>query len=187
MKLSFEIIDGFKGYLIDGGKSGYTVEKYVRDVLKFRGFVDDEEIEKETAGEYRDYLLREGYCVRSVNSMLSSVNALFDFLGRQDLKVKTIKMQRSVYCPEDKELTRAEYQRLCEAARRKKNNRLEVIIETVCATGIRIGELKYITVESAKRGEAVVTLKGKTRFVFIPKELKENCSDTHRSRILNQV
>ncbi len=172
MRLSFEIIDGFKEHLIDGGKSGYTVEKYVRDVLKFRGFVGDEEIVKETAGEYRDYLLREGYCVRSVNSMLSSVNALFEFLGRQDLKVKTIKMQRSVYCPEDKELTRAEYQRLCEAARRKKNNRLELIIETVCATGIRIGELKYITVESAKRGEAVVTLKGKTRFVFIPKELK---------------
>ena len=104
--------------------------------------------------------------------MLSSVNALFEFMGRQDLKVKTIKMQRSVYCPEDKELTRAEYQRLCEAAKRKKNNRLELIIETVCSTGIRIGELKYITVESAKRGEAVVTLKGKTRFVFIPKELK---------------
>ena len=172
MKLSFEIIEEFKGYLIDGGKSGYTVEKYVRDVLKFRGFVDDEEIEKETAGEYRDYLVRSGYSVRSINSMLSSVNALFDFLGRQDLKVKTIKMQRSVYCHEDKELTRAEYQRLCEAAKRKKNNRLELIIETVCATGIRIGELKYIMVESAKRGEAVVTLKGKTRFVFIPKELK---------------
>ena len=172
MKLSFEIIDGFKGYLIDGGKSGYTVEKYVRDVLKFRGFAGDEEIEKETAGEYRDYLVRSGYSVRSINSMLSSINALFEFMGRQDLKVKTIKMQRIVYCPEDKELTRAEYQRLCEAARRRKNNRLELIIETVCATGIRIGELKYITVESAKRSEAVVTLKGKTRFVFIPKELK---------------
>ena len=172
MKLSFEIIDGFKGYLIDGGKSGYTVEKYVRDVVKFKDYACDCEIVKETAGEYRDYLVRSGYSVRSINSMLSSVNALFEFMGRQDLKVKTIKMQRSVYCPEDKELTRAEYQRLCEAARRKKNNRLEVIIETVCATGIRIGELKYITVESAKRGEAVVTLKGKTRFVFIPKGLK---------------
>ena len=172
MKLTDGIINEFKEYLIDNDKSGYTVEKYIRDVMKFKEYVCDNEIVKETAGEYKNYLIRNGYSVRSINSMLSSVNALFEFLDRNDLKVKTIKMQRSVYCPEDKELTRAEYQRLCAAAKMKKNNRLELIIETVCATGIRIGELKYITVESAKCGEAVVTLKGKTRYVFIPKELK---------------
>ena len=172
MKLTDSIINAFKEYLIDNDKSVYTVDKYIRDVVKFKEFAGDNEIVKETAGEYKNYLVRNGYSVRSINSMLSSVNALFEFLNRHDLKVKTIKMQRSVYCPEDKELTRAEYQRLCTAAKMKKNNRLELIIETVCATGIRIGELKYITVESAKRGEAVVTLKGKTRYVFIPKELK---------------
>ena len=172
MKITDGIINEFKEYLIDNDKSAYTVEKYIRDVLKFKEYLCDNEIEKETAGEYKNYLVRNGYSVRSINSMLSSVNALFEFLDRNDLKVKTIKMQRSVYCPEDKELTRAEYQRLCMAAKMKKNNHLELIIETVCSTGIRIGELKYITVESAKRGEAVVTLKGKTRFVFISKELK---------------
>ena len=172
MILTDNIINEFKQYLIDKDKSGYTVEKYIHDVMKFKEYLCDNEIEKETAGEYRNYLVRNGYSVRSINSMLSSVNALFEFLDRNDLKVKTIKMQRSVYCPEDKELTRAEYQRLCAAAKMKKNNRLELIIETVCSTGIRIGELKYITDESAKRGEAVVTLKGKTRYVFIPKELK---------------
>ena len=172
MKLTDGIINNFKEYLIDNDKSAYTVEKYIRDVVKFKEYSCDCEIVKETAGEYKNYLLRRGYSVRSINSMLSSVNALFEFLDRNDLKVKTIKMQRSVYCPEDKELTRAEYQRLCSAAKMKKNSRLELIIETVCATGIRIGELKYITVESAKRGESVVTLKGKTRYVFIPKELK---------------
>ena len=172
MKLTDCIINEFKGYLIDNDKSTYTVEKYIRDVMKFKDFAGDCEKVKETAGEYKNYLVRKGYSVRSINSMLSSVNALFEYLDRNDLKIKTIKMQRSVYCPEDKELTRAEYQRLCTAAKMKKNNRLELIIETVCATGIRIGELKYITVESAKCGEAVVTLKGKTRYVFIPKELK---------------
>ena len=172
MKLTDSIINEFKEYLIDNDKSVYTVEKYIRDVMKFEEFAGDCEIEKETAGGYKNYLVRKGYSVRSINSMLSSVNALFEFLNRHDLKVKTIKMQRSVYCPEDKELTRAEYQRLCSAAKMKKNNRLELIIETVCSTGIRIGELKYITVEYAKKGEAVVTLKGKTRYVFIPKELK---------------
>ena len=172
MKLTNKIINDFKVYLTDNDKSVYTVEKYIRDVMKFKDFACDCEIVKETAGEYKNYLIRNGYSVRSINSMLSSVNALFEFLNRNDLKVKTIKMQKSVYCPEDKELTRAEYQRLCTAAKMKKNNRLELIIETVCSTGIRIGELKYITVESAKRGESVVTLKGKTRYVFIPKELK---------------
>ena len=172
MKLTDSIIDEFKEYLIDNDKSAYTVEKYIRDVMKFKDFAGDCEKVKETAGEYKNYLVRKGYSVRSINSMLSSVNALFEYLDRNDLKIKTIKMQRSVYCPEDKELTRAEYQRLCTAANMKKNNRLELIIETACSTGIRIGELKYITVESAKCGEAVVTLKGKTRYVFIPKELK---------------
>ena len=172
MKLTNKIINDFKVYLTDNDKSAYTVEKYIRDVMKFKDFACSDEITKETAGEYKIYLVRNGYSVRSINSMLSSVNALFEFLNKNDLKVKTIKMQRSVYCPEDKELTRAEYQRLCAAAKMKKNNRLELIIETVCSTGIRIGELKYITVESAKRGESVVTLKGKTRYVFIPKELK---------------
>ena len=172
MILTDGIINKFKGYLIDNDKSVYTIEKYIRDVSKLKVFTDINEITKETTAEYKNYLIRNGYSVRSINSMLSSVNALFEYLDRNDLKVKTIKMQRSVYCPEDKELTRAEYQRLCAAAKMKKNNRLELIIETVCSTGIRISELKYITVESAKRGEAVVTLKGKTRFVFIPKELK---------------
>ena len=172
MNITDGIINDFKGYLIDNDKSVYTIDKYIRDVMKFKEYACDNEIEKETMGEYKNYLVRGGYSVRSINSMLSSVNALFEFLDRNDLKIKTIKMQRSVYCPEDKELTRAEYQRLCAAAKMKKNNRLELIIETVCSTGIRIGELKYITVESAKRGEAVVTLKGKTRYVFIPKELK---------------
>ena len=172
MRLTNEIIKEFKEYLINNDKSSYTIEKYIRDVFKFKDFAGSVEITKETAGEYKNHLIRSGYSVRSINSMLSSVNALFEFLDRNDFKVKTIKMQRSVYCPEDKELTRAEYQKLCSAAKMKKNNRLELIIETVCSTGIRIGELKYITVESVKRGESVVTLKGKTRYVFIPKELK---------------
>lgn len=122
MKLTDSIINEFKRYLIDNDKSGYTVGKYIRDVVRFKEYAGDCEIVKETAGEYKNYLVRGGYSVRSINSMLSSVNALFEYLDRNDLKVKTIKMQRSVYCPEDKELTRAEYQRLCTAAKMKKNH-----------------------------------------------------------------
>ena len=90
-----------------------------------------------------------------------------------DLKVKSIKLQRQIYCPEEKELTKAEYMRLVNSAKQKGNERLNLLIQTICGTGIRVSELQYITVEAVKCGEAVVSLKGKTRSVFIVKELKK--------------
>ena len=105
--------------------------------------------------------------------MLAGINSLFSFLGWHDLKVKALKLQQQVYCPEEKELTKAEYARLCRAAERKHNERLSLILQTICGTGIRVSELQCITVEAAKRGEAVVTCKGKTRTVFLVKELKQ--------------
>lgn len=111
------------------------------------------------------------YAVRSVNSMLASLNAFFTFTGHTELKVKALKLQREVFCPEEKELTKAEYMRLVNTAE-KRDKRLSLIIQTICGTGIRVSELQYITVESVKRGEAVVNCKGKTRTIFIVKELK---------------
>ena len=96
MRLTNEIIKKFKEYLINNDKSSYTIEKYIRDVFKFKDFLSRDEITKEMTGEYKNYLIRNGYSVRSINSMRSSVNALLEYLGRNDLKVKTIKMQRSV-------------------------------------------------------------------------------------------
>ena len=105
--------------------------------------------------------------------MLASINSLFSFLGWHDLKVKSLKLQQQVFCPEEKELTKAEYARLCRAAERKHNERLNLILQTICGTGIRVSELQYITVEAVKQGEAVVNCKAKTRSVFIVKELKQ--------------
>ena len=105
--------------------------------------------------------------------MLASINSLFAFLGWHDLKVKALKLQQQVYCPEEKELTKAEYARLCRAAERKHNERLNLILQTICGTGIRVSELQFITVEAVKCGEAVVSCKAKTRSVFIVKELKQ--------------
>ena len=113
------------------------------------------------------------YAVRSINSMLASVNGLFSFLGWADLKVKSIKLQRQIYCSEERELTKAEYMRLVNTAKQKGNERLNLILQTICGTGIRVSELQYITVEAVKNGEAIVSLKGKTRSVFIVKELKK--------------
>lgn len=105
--------------------------------------------------------------------MLASINSLFAFLNWHDLKVKALKLQQQVFCPEEKELTKAEYARLCRTAERKHNERLNLILQTICGTGIRVSELQYITVEAVKNGEAVVNCKAKTRSVFIVKELKQ--------------
>ena len=108
-----------------------------------------------------------------MNSMLVSLNRLFGFLGWHDLKVKTLKLQKKVFCPEEKELSKAEYKSLCRAAEQKGNRRISLIIQTICGTGIRVGELRYITVEAAKKGNATVTCKAKTRTVFIVRELQK--------------
>lgn len=101
------------------------------------------------------------------------IYSLFSFLGWTDCRVKSIKLQRQIYCPEEKELTKAEYMRLVNTAKQKGNERLNLILQTICGTGIRVSELQYITVEAVKNGEAVVSLKGKTRTVFLVKELKK--------------
>ena len=170
--LDLKIIGEFKKHLILEERSTSTVEKYIRDVKSFADFVNGDEITKETVINYKKYL-QENYAVRSVNSMLASINSMFAFLDWHELKVKSIKLQQQIYCPEEKELTKAEYARLCRTANQKHNKRLNLILQTICGTGIRVSELQYITVEAAKQGEAVVNCKSKTRSVFIVKELKQ--------------
>ena len=170
--LTKEIISDFKEHLILEEKSGATVEKYIRDVKAFLAFANGAEITKELVIEYKKHL-QETYAVRSVNSMLASINSLFVCLGWHELKVKSIKLQQQIYCPEEKELTKAEYTRLCRAAEKKHNERLNLILQTICGTGIRVSELQYITVEAVKQGEATVSCKAKTRTVFIVKELQK--------------
>ena len=170
--LTQEIISDFKGHLILEERSTATVEKYIRDVKAFAVYINGAEIAKETVINYKKYL-QENYAVRSVNSMLASINSLFAFLGWHELKVKSIKLQQQIYCPEEKELTKAEYTRLCRAAEKKRNERQNLILQTICGTGIRVSELQYITVEAARQGEATVSCKAKTRSVFIVKELQK--------------
>ncbi len=169
--ITAKMIAEFKENLILEERSTATVEKYIRDVNTFVLYADGE-ITKETVIAYKKHL-QEHYAVRSVNSMLASINSLFAFLGWHNLKVKSLKLQQQVYCPEEMELTKAEYARLCRTAERKHNERLNLILQTICGTGIRVSELQFITVEAVKQGEAVVSCKAKTRSVFIVKELKQ--------------
>ena len=170
--LTADIIEDFRKNLELQEKSTSTIEKYIRDVKAFSVYAENSAITKEKVIAYKKYL-RNNYAVRSVNSMLASINSLFSFLGWHDLRVKSLKLQQQVFCPEEKELTKAEYARLCKTAERKHNERLNLILQTICGTGIRVSELQFITVEAVKNGEAIVNCKAKTRAVFIVKELKQ--------------
>ena len=167
------MVEMFKEHLRLEEKSENTIEKYIRDVKAFSSYVNGRTVSKEITIEYKQALLEKGYAVRSINSMIASLNSFFLFIGKTDLIIKTIKEQRQLFCSEEKELSKEEYTRLVSAAKRKGNWRLSLIIQTICGTGIRVSELKYITVEAVERGEAVVLCKGKRRSVFIVKALQK--------------
>ena len=174
MKRILEVkkIQEFEFYLKSEEKSAATIEKYMRDVRFFANFIENSEISKEIILAYKSKL-GESYSVASANSMIAAMNCFLRFCGWHELCVKQFKIQREIYCPEEKELSRAEYIRLLEAANRNHNERLNLIIQTICGTGIRVSELQYITVEALLAGEAIVDCKGKKRRVFIVTELKK--------------
>ena len=139
--LTADIIEDFRKNLELQEKSTSTIEKYIRDVKAFSVYAENSAITKEKVIAYKKYL-RNNYAVRSVNSMLASINSLFNSLEWHDLKVKSLKLQQQVFCSEDRELTKAEYARLCKTAKRKKNKRLNLILQTICDPHIRISELQ---------------------------------------------
>ena len=164
-------INAFYNYLIWEEKSMATVEKYLRDVRAFIDFAGHMAVSKEMVINYKRELIEKNYAVRSINSMLASLNSLLGFLGWSDCKVKSLKIQRQIYCAEEKELTKAEYMRLLKVS--KAQPQLNLIMQTICGTGIRVSELKYFTVENVQCGEIVVNCKGKTRTILLPGKLKK--------------
>lgn len=164
-----EMVNGFKAYLFEEEKSEATIEKYMRDIRFFREWLNGG-IDKSVVVAYKRELC-ERYAPKSVNSILSSLNALFVFMGRHELKVKTLKIQKQIFSDTDKELTKAEYERLLTAAKNKEDDRLYYLMQTIGSTGIRISELKYITCEAVNLGRADISCKGKRRQVFLPKQL----------------
>lgn len=170
MKLSTEDTKEFLKYLCLEEKSMATQEKYLRDVQAFCVYADGNEISKDLIIAWKKNLIESGYAVRSINSMLASVNSLLEFLGLSNCKAKNIRTQRQTYCTEDKELTKSEYLRLLAAS--KKNEQLNLVIQTICGTGIRVCELRYFTVEAIRYGEVTVDCKNKTRMILVPGKLK---------------
>lgn len=168
--ISNEKITMFENFLVDEEKAGATIEKYVRDITSFAEWLSGKEVTKTEVVKYKHHLT-ENYAPASVNSVISSLNHFFAFLEWYDLKIKALKIQRRIFAPEEKELTKAEYQKLLSAAKDKKNERLYLLMQTICSTGIRVSEIQHITVDVIKRGRAEIQAKGKCRCILLSKEL----------------
>lgn len=161
----------YLNFLKEQERSAATLSKYAHDLAAFCAYLGDGELTKAALIDWKQALLTK-YAPSTVNSMLAVVNGYLRFMGWGTLCVKPVKVQRALFLDEKKELTRAEYVRLVRAAQRKDNERLSLVIQTICATGIRVSELRFITVEAVQTGRAEISNKGKRRLVFLPEKLR---------------
>ena len=166
-----EALGKFTLMLRERERSPGTIEKYLRDIRAFAAWLGGAEVTRERAAAWRDSLLERGYAPVTVNSMVAAVNQFFTFLGWEECKVKALKIQRKLFRDDRRELTREEYERLLTAAHSLGRERLALLLETICSTGIRVSEVKYITVEAARAGKAEIALKGKLRTILLPGKL----------------
>ncbi len=169
--ISPEHIAAYAQHLRAEERAPGTIEKYLRDMRAFAAWLDGRPVTKESAAGWKERLVSDGYAPATVNSMLSSINALFRFAGWDDCKVKFLKIQKQLFRDQSRELTRGEYERLLSAAHALGRERLALLMEAVCASGIRVREVKYITVEAAGAGRAQISLKGKIRTIMLPGKL----------------
>ena len=168
---ALEHIQAYADHLRLEEKSAATVEKYLRDVRAFARWLEGREITKERTAAWKPHLVERGYAPASVNAMLSALNSLLDFLGFGDCRVKFLKVQRRMFRDDSRDLTRSDYNALTAAAKAQNKTRLALLMEAICATGIRVSEVRYITVEAAQRGRTEISLKGKIRTILLPGKL----------------
>ena len=166
-----EQLASFRAYLQDEERSEATVEKYLCEVTQFAAWLNDTEVTKSAVAEWKEHLLTSGYEPSTVNGKLTALDRFFDFMGWPDCKVKHLKLQRRLFRDDSRELTKTEYERLIATAEEMGKERLSLLMEAICGTGIRVSEVQYITVEAARAGRAEVALKGKIRTILIPSKL----------------
>ena len=169
--LKADQIAAYGRHLVKEECSMGTVEKYLRDTRAFAAWLAGRPVTKELAAEWKARLLAAGYAPVTINAMLSALNGLFKFLGWDECRVKFLKIQRRLFRDASRNLNRAEYERLQAAAKALGRERLALLMETICATGIRVSEVGYITVEAALQGKAEISLKGKIRVILLPGKL----------------
>lgn len=172
----------FRGWLLEDERERSTIEKYLRDVEMFFSWAGARKVTKELVARWKEYLQRTGHRPVTVNGKLSALNKFFSFLGWNECRVKYLKIQRRVFRNTEKELSREEYIRLVETARHLGRERLALLIETICATGIRVSEVRYITAEAVQTGRADIALKGKIRTILLPGKLCRKLQKYARKR-----
>ena len=165
------VLKGFEQYLIREERGKATIQKYVRDAGEFLRWLGTRTLTKEQAVAWKEQLAGQHKSPMTVNGKLAAINRLFLFLGKPDCRVKYLKLQRKLFRNTERELTREEYVRLVETANSTGRERLALLMESICATGIRVSEVKYLTVEAAQAGCAEISLKGKIRTILIPGKL----------------
>ena len=170
-KITVDAVDAFTNYLKRAERSQNTIEKYRRDVLAFIRWLGNRPVDREMSIEWKQQLLGRGYTTATVNSMLIALNRFYDSMGWNDCRVNVLKQQKRLFREENRELTKEEYSRLVETAVQEGKKRLALLMETICATGIRVSEVQYITVEAAKQGRVEISLKGKVRTILLPGKL----------------
>lgn len=168
--ITSKMLDDYENYLINEEKSSATRQKYLHDITEFKLWLNNQELTKNYVLLYKSHIA-DKYAVASTNSIISSLNSFFSFMDWNELKVKSIKVQKRIFANSEKELTKDEYSRLLSAAQSKSDKRLYFLMQCICSTGIRVSELKYITVEALTFGKKEIENKGKRRVVFIPSKL----------------
>lgn len=158
-------------YLREQERAPATIQKYVHDLTALLDYLDGAPVTKAALIGWKEALAAD-HAPASINSMLAAVNGFLAWMGWGTLAVKLLKLQKALFLDEHKELTRSEYTRLVHAAQREGNQRLSLVLQTICATGIRVSELKFITVEAVQTGRAEIANKGKRRTVFLPDKLR---------------
>lgn len=176
-KVGGPLLGQYRDSLVEREMAPATVEKYLRDVNRFLESVDavgiPRRITKQDVICYKASLIKS-YAPASVNSMLAALNSYLDFAGLADMKVKQLRVPRETYRSEDRELTREEYGRLVDAAKGMGRERIALVMETLCATGLRVSELRCVTVEAVREGKLVVSNKGRVRCAWLPKALRRD-------------
>lgn len=172
MTITPGLIQRYAVFLHEQERSGATIEKYVHVLTALSAFLAGRAVTKGLLMEWKEDLIGR-YAPASVNTMLATVNCFLRFCGQNDLHLRPLKSQKALFLSEDKELTKAEYVRLVKAADRAENERLSLLIQTICAIGIRVSELRFITAEAVQCGRAEVANKGKRRSVFLPDKLRK--------------
>ena len=170
-KLSASILADYDRWLRQEERADATREKYLRSIRTFAAWLGGAAVTKDVVTEWKAYLVQQRQAPSTINTALAALNGLFRFLGWEDCRAKFLKVQRCIFRAPERELTRAEYARLLAAAEKSGDARLALLMESICATGIRVSEVKFLTVEAAQCGRAEVALKGKIRTILLPAKL----------------